>query len=405
MADTAYIILDGETPQDEKPLTMLERWSKENRNVRLILAIVAFAGLSESMGFGAALSAYLYISTGRSNLRVGFLESAMGLTKLVTALPMGDFADNYGRAPVGKMGAFAYTIATAMTVYAIIARTLAQKGSGGGGGGYDTDDDDSDDADALYIFWLWIVALCLWGFGKGVVDGPVLALFADSVATGDRTKYYFYLYVVWWFGALAGPMVAVMIFLCLSNDWTFKELSVVLYVALAFKLANAAQLCFLKDSDALGDEAAHVSCAAPAIKVADGSVDGDDKSNDNEAVGGRGGGGGGGGGGDGGAGGGLGGDYGEDELAKISEFGGSGGGDQCDDDGVGLLQQKKKEQEERQGRIPLLVFVASLVSKLGSGMTVRPPPATNHPPHNPHFTTTLPTTSELSLFYRPLGLI
>lgn len=59
-----------------------------NRNVKFILIIVAFSGLSESMGFGAALSAYLYLSTGKSNIRIGFLESCMGLTKLLTALPM-----------------------------------------------------------------------------------------------------------------------------------------------------------------------------------------------------------------------------------------------------------------------------------------------------------------------------
>ncbi len=115
--------------------------------------------------------------------------------------------------------------------------------------------------------------MCLWGFGKGVVDGPVLALFADSIPTGDRwvqaatllstelqpcvyrtssqhrpiasradacftprTKFYFYLYVVFWVGALAGPVMAIVVFATQSNDWTFAELSVVLYVALTFKV-------------------------------------------------------------------------------------------------------------------------------------------------------------------------
>ena len=68
------------------------RWRRENRNVRWILAIVAFAGLSESLEFGAALASYLYISTGESNLKVGYLESAMDITELLTALPVGDLA-------------------------------------------------------------------------------------------------------------------------------------------------------------------------------------------------------------------------------------------------------------------------------------------------------------------------
>lgn len=45
------------------------RWEGLNRNVRNILGLVLLAGISESMGFGATLSSYLYISTGKSNFR------------------------------------------------------------------------------------------------------------------------------------------------------------------------------------------------------------------------------------------------------------------------------------------------------------------------------------------------
>ena len=37
---------------------------KMNHNVKVILAIVLLAGLSESIGFGATLTAYLYMATG-----------------------------------------------------------------------------------------------------------------------------------------------------------------------------------------------------------------------------------------------------------------------------------------------------------------------------------------------------
>ena len=59
----------------------------------------------------------------------------------------------------------------------------------------------------------------------------------DAFATRDRTKYYYYLYVIFWVGALAGPVMAIVVFATQSNDWTFAELSVVLYVALAFKVS------------------------------------------------------------------------------------------------------------------------------------------------------------------------
>ena len=42
------------------------------------------------------------------NVRVGYLESCLGLTKLLTALPMGDLSDKYGRTPAARTGTFAY---------------------------------------------------------------------------------------------------------------------------------------------------------------------------------------------------------------------------------------------------------------------------------------------------------
>lgn len=236
------------------------KWRELNHNVRLILIIVLFAGLSESLGFGSALSAYLYKVTGKSNMNVGYLESAMGLTKLLTALPVGDVSDRYGRAPVGRVGSLAYTLATIMTAYCLVANAYSRNGSDDDGKG-DSDSSNSNGGVSTTTFALWAIALCLWGFGRGVVDGPVLALFADSVPTGDRALFYFYLFVVFWAGALAGPVVAVLIFQMQHDEWTYRELSVVLFVALAFKMVNAVLLCFLRDNAALGAEAEHVTVA------------------------------------------------------------------------------------------------------------------------------------------------
>jgi len=83
--------------------------------------------------------------------------------------------------------------------------------------------------------------------------------FADSVPTGDRSTYYYYLFLAFWFGALAGPAVAICLFLGQGNSWTFADLASVLLVGVAFKMANAVLLWFLKDEHALGAMAAHVS--------------------------------------------------------------------------------------------------------------------------------------------------
>jgi MFS family permease len=248
----------------KKEPSACEEIKRLNHNVRLILVIVLFAGLSESLGFGSALSAYLFKITGKENINVGYLESAMGITKLLTALPVGSISDKYGRAPVGRVGSFAYTAASAMTAYCLVANAMSRGGSDDDGRGKADDDDDDDDANDSNeglnskMFALWAVALCLWGFGRGVVDGPVLALFADSVPTGDRARFYLYLFYVFWAGALAGPVAAVGIFSAQRDEWTYRELSVVLFAALAFKMVNAVLLCFLRDNASLGAEAEHV---------------------------------------------------------------------------------------------------------------------------------------------------
>ena len=231
----------------KKEPSACEEIKRLNHNVRLILVIVLFAGLSESLGFGSALSAYLFKITGKENINVGYLESAMGITKLLTALPVGSISDKYGRAPVGRVGSFAYTAASAMTAYCLVANAMSRGGSDDDGRGKADDDDDDDANDSneglnSKMFALWAVALCLWGFGRGVVDGPVLALFADSVPTGDRARFYLYLFYVFWAGALAGPVAAVGIFSAQRDEWTYRELSVVLVAALAFKMVNAVLL-------------------------------------------------------------------------------------------------------------------------------------------------------------------
>ena len=323
MADDRYVVLSGggEEPNSAErgngPISRgLKIWRQTNYNVRLILIIVAFAGLSESLAFGSALASYLYLSTGESNLRVGFLESIIGISKLLTALPVGDLSDRFGRSPIGKVGSFAYTAGSVMTVYAIVTRAAD---SGGG-------------ADPQSIFVLWAVAMGLWGFGKGVVDGPVLALFADSVPTGDRARYYYYLFLVFWFGALAGPACAIAIFLSQSNDWTFTELATVLLVGVGFKMCNAVLLLFLRDSEALGAAADHAEAANPD----EAEVEATEIKENSSAF------------------------HDEDAAVAKAEAFLSGG-----------AKQVAAAAKRRQAMIPRLVFAASLVSNMGAGMTVK----------------------------------
>lgn len=264
--------------------------------------------------------------------------------------------DRYGREPIGKVGSFAYVVATAMTAYAIAARATSSLTATGDG-----KEDGADDATTL---GLWCAALCLWGIGKGVVDGPVLALFADSVPTGDRSTFYYYLFVAFWFGALAGPLVGVALFLSQSNSWTFPELASVILVGCGFKVVNAVLLCFLKDSEALGAEADHIRASASTANPEDdesGSGNGDTnslnisllaKSNDRES---------------------------EATAASAQKTAISEARTAKNDSELQSKEETNEKESEDESedsgafdlRIPRLVFAASLISQLGSGMTVK----------------------------------
>jgi len=67
-------------------------------------------------------------------------------------------------------------------------------------------------------------ALGLWGIVDACMDGPMQALFADSIPTGERSKWYSYLQIAWLAPGALGPSLAIVLFLTLGNDWTFAQL-------------------------------------------------------------------------------------------------------------------------------------------------------------------------------------
>lgn len=82
MEEDNYIVLSGEdephpgAASGEAPLKSMcdegrALWRRTNHNVKFILIIVAFAGLSESLAFGSALASYLYMATGACNQPTG----------------------------------------------------------------------------------------------------------------------------------------------------------------------------------------------------------------------------------------------------------------------------------------------------------------------------------------------
>jgi len=289
-----------------------------NHNVRLTLALVGVSGCADSVWAGTALVAYLYIISNGSNSKVGFVEASQGLASVLTALPIGWVADHYGRSKACRIGSVSLFIAIGMTLYAVVRDVQA---------GIGDDVDHQQESKLGYLFML--LAMCMMGLGGGVVSGPVQALYADSIPTGQRSQYYVYLFGVYLLASCVGPAVTIAIFQSGSNSWTLDELRDVIYVGMGLEFFAACILLFFRDDCALGEEADHLEALNQGEEgSADQKAGVDlDKGGLEEA-----------------------GDAQEPQTPPISAS--------------SMLCS-------RQQRIPMLTFVASLITALGAGMTVK----------------------------------
>ena len=322
-------------------------------NVILTLIVVGLTGCADSLWAGTTLVSYLYIETNDSNSKVGYVEAASGLATLLTALPVGYIADKHGRSKACAIGGVALLVANGITTWAVAT-------------------------DKSYYYLL--AAMCMWGIGSGVVSGPVQALYADSIPVGERSKFYVYLFATYLLVGTIGPALSICIFeFDKYNDWTLKELRLVIYVGMVLELIISILLFFFDDSKALGKEADQVfamddrrsdaSRRSESIDGGGGGLEGGGKQpsnplhDDDAAVtlrqgllanGSD-----------------IEGHDDEDHTGKASSTENGGGDDRDGDDMAGLSPDEQRALKRRTALIPRLTFAAGLVTALGSGMTVK----------------------------------
>mmetsp|Transcript_39556 Transcript_39556/g.112189 ORF Transcript_39556/g.112189 Transcript_39556/m.112189 type:complete len:474 (-) Transcript_39556:235-1656(-) len=229
-----------------------------NRNVALGLGLAASAGLSESVWGTTVLSAFIYLLTDGSNLAVGYAEGVQGVSALLSALPVGWLADHWPRSRMLAIGGVADLAAIAITAYVVFA-------SG--------------------PIWLLMVGLVFWGVVNTTTYGPSQALYADSVPTGERSKYFNYLYLCWLLPSAVGPLVSVLMFHFLGDTWTIQDLQPIFYCGLVLEIPAAIILFLFDDKHALGSESDHIapdasSAAEPLLSGAEGQAE--DQAEDGE---------------------------------------------------------------------------------------------------------------------------
>ncbi|KAH8060982.1 major facilitator superfamily-like protein [Aureococcus anophagefferens] len=131
-------------------------------------------------------------------------------------------------------------------------------------------------ADLNHNLWLNLVIAALMGFSesiwtntigvafiydvwggsntKGISNGPAQALLADSVPTGQRSKFYNWLFVSYIVPSLLGPVISVVYFEVKGNDWSMGALRDLMCLGLVLEVPVGLLSCLFRDDKALGAE-------------------------------------------------------------------------------------------------------------------------------------------------------
>ena len=284
-----------------------------NHNVFLNLLLSVLYGISNSLWSGTAYVAYLKKMGHGSNGPVGDIEAVSGLASLLCALPIGYLADKMGRSIVIRAGGILLFV-TAVFQIGILQWV---------GTDFDEDDLGSSKKSKLAL-WSMGAVMVFWGLGDGVVNGPCQALFADSTPEGERSTYFTYQFACYLTASAVGPLVSIIMFQTLGDEWDMAHLRLVIYVGLGMEVCNSCLMMLFDDNKALDTE--------------------------DDAV--------------------------EREEIQTDNNGDGSSSDWTDDleDGSSSSDSSSSSRtplQKRQEWIPYLVFLSGLISALGSGMTVK----------------------------------
>lgn len=286
-----------------------------NHNVALNLTVCLFFGLSDSLWDGTPIAAYLKKLGNGRNGPLGDIEAVGGLASLVTALPIGYLADKIGRSKVIAFG----SVLMFLTIFSQVG-LMEWIGP--------DETTVTDKHRTLGLYGMAIVMIC-WGIAGGVINGPASALYADSIPEGQRSTYYNYLFGFYMIASAVGPVVSIILFQTLGDDWDLYDLKIVIYAGLGLSFFTSFLMIFYDDKKALE----HYDATATGSAT-------DTSSNQREEA-----------------------DPGDEEQQQESP----------------VNEQEESNQSSEGGReisasqkwIPYIIFTQGLIFALGSGMTVK----------------------------------
>jgi predicted MFS family arabinose efflux permease len=206
-------VQEAQAPRQEEVST------KSSRNVRYTLLYTALAFAGRSVWSQSVLATFVYILRNDSPEAVGTITAVMGVAQLLASFPSGYLADSHRRDSLLKIASCVGVLAIFSTLFALWHEN----------------------------FHYLMAALAVWGVSWGIGNTALTALFADSIRTGERSYYFTLRSMLITLGNTGGPMVALILFADLGNEWTTKECLIVMMVGQAICLPAVLLLCLFSD--------------------------------------------------------------------------------------------------------------------------------------------------------------
>lgn len=203
-------------------------WRGTNRNVKLAYAVAFGDALVKTQLAGQVLGVWVLESASLgngSNGVVGLTAAAAGISQALTAPLAGWLCDRHPRELVLRVAAM-LGVASIIAMLAAFATT---------------------DLAALYV------SLAAWGIYSGAQMTAVEVTFADSLATGaSRSDAYGSKYAVENLGRGTGPLLSLLYFAFVGDEWDLSHLQALLIASACVALAPVVLLCRFRDRDTLG---------------------------------------------------------------------------------------------------------------------------------------------------------
>ncbi|TFH31392.1 MAG: MFS transporter [Promethearchaeota archaeon] len=196
-------------------------WRTLNYNVKFVLIFVFSQSVGRGIWMGNVLSSYIYLISDQSNELLGWTSAATGIMMTLVVFPAGVLADHFRRDWILRI-ASGVGIISAFILFS------------------------ADDLRQI------IVALVFWGLYQGLTRPALEALFADSVPSGTRSGIYSIRQFVEQGGMMIGPLINIILFWILGDEWELGILKNVMSVGLIFSLISLGVMWFFKDKYSLG---------------------------------------------------------------------------------------------------------------------------------------------------------